>query len=94
MANAGVMGSIPGLERFHVWGDTKPVCHNYWSPHSLEPKHSERKLQTAAGEEPLLSKTRKRPHTATKTWCSQKLIDFKKVIKQKHGFSIYLSLCD
>ena len=66
-----------------VWEDsmcrgiTKPVCHNYWSPCSLEPTlHNKRRLQTATGEEPLLSKTRKRPHAATKTWCSQKLIDF------------------
>ena len=24
-----VSGSIPGLERFHLQGATKPVCHNY-----------------------------------------------------------------
>ena len=28
-ANAGHIDSIPGLGRFHVYGATKPVLHNY-----------------------------------------------------------------
>ena len=35
--NAGDGGSIPGLERFYMPWKTKPTCHNYWSPCTLEP---------------------------------------------------------
>ena len=35
-ANAGDMGLIPGLGRFHMPRTTKPECHNYWAC-ALEP---------------------------------------------------------
>ena len=28
-ANAGDMGLISGLGRFHMWGATTPTCHSY-----------------------------------------------------------------
>ena len=35
-ASVGDMGSIFGLERFHMLRATKPMCHNYWA-HALGP---------------------------------------------------------
>ena len=35
-ANAGDIGSIPGLEKSHIPWATEPLHHNYWA-HTLKP---------------------------------------------------------
>ena len=47
-ANAGMIGLIPGLGRFHMpWGN-KPTYHNYWSLCVLEPLQLEKSPQREA----------------------------------------------
>ena len=36
-ANEGVVGSIPSPGRVHMPSAIKPTCHNYGSPHDLQP---------------------------------------------------------
>ena len=75
---------VPSLaQKESTWcKTTKPVCHNYWSPLTLEPMLCDEKplqweatamrsLGTSPGEEPLLTVTRQSLSAATKPQCSQ-----------------------
>ena len=55
-ANAGNMGSVPGLGGFQCCRAAKPVCHNYWAcaPH-LGPRAHEPRAH-APQEKPMHSK--------------------------------------
>ena len=69
-----VSGSVPGLERFHMQGATKPMCRTYRTC-ALEPvllnkrSHCNEKPMHQA----LLTATRESPHAAMDTQCCQKI---------------------
>ena len=83
-ANAGDMGSSPGLEYPTCRRATKPMCHNYWAC-ALEPVNHNywspcaTTIEACAPrghapqqDKPPLTATRESPHAATKTQCNQK----------------------
>ena len=57
-ANAGDKASIPGPGRSLMLLSDMPVCHNYWSPHTLQPISATREATT---EKSLKGKSS--PHT-------------------------------
>jgi len=57
-ANAGDMGSIPGPGNSLMLQSDMPMCHNYWSPHTLQPRLCNKRSHH--NEKP---KTKSSPHT-------------------------------
>jgi len=71
LANAGDIGSIPGLGRSTCFEETEPTGCNYLSPYVLEPT-AVRCSRTTSREKPLLAATRQSLRAAVKTQHDQK----------------------
>ena len=71
-ANAGDMGSSPGLGRSHMPWSKWPVSHNYWACASGACALQQERPAHRDEEWPPLAATRESPCTETKTQHSQK----------------------
>ena len=77
-ANAGDVGSIPGLRRSHILQSNEACVPQLLKPACLEPvlhrerSHCNKKLMHHNEEWPLLAATGERPCTAMKIQCNKK----------------------